>query len=196
MRLTTLFLLIVLVAAYAQSAYTMDFAVGADKYVVVSSTTTEVAVELRSRSGGQLLQNVAIYSPHMVPEYEVQDVVFDGTPEVIVRWAAGGTGISETHLQVFGIGIEKIVSFGDFIVSRDLVDDFIHPSGEKTYRERLYGIVTFPGKDSLLYRYTQDVREYHKTSTTMAIERFTFDDKMMKYAVIKKPEQMRPPDRQ
>jgi hypothetical protein len=191
MRLITIFLLTLFVAAYAQgqSHYNRDFAVGADKYVVVSSTTTEVVLELRKRPGKDLLQNVVIWSPHMVPEYEVQDLVFDQSPEIIVRWAAGGTGISETRLQIFGIVAEQIVSFGSFVISRDLVDDFIPPGGKKTYRERLYGVVTFPEKNSLLYRYTQNVKEHGKTSTTTAVQRFTFDAKTMKYVVTKEPEQ-------
>jgi hypothetical protein len=128
----------------------------------------------------------------MVPEYDVKDVASDENLEVIVKTKGGGTGISEAHLTVFGVIGDKIVQFGNFVIER--ISAF--GEGEEAYRERLSGDVSFPEKNSLVYRYSQVVTEHDKTTVaTEAIEKFAFDSKTMKYERIEEPQRVVPSDR-
>ena len=165
-----------------------DFSVGPKTYFVVAVTPNLALLELRGYSDDRVVDSIVLRSPHMLPEYEVNDVASDDTFEVIVRTAYGGTGISETHLEVFGIIGDRIVRFGDFMIARRFV-----------YRDReemLSGTVTFPKKNVVVYRHSDSVSEGGKAVSKEILELFTFDSKTMKYQSAKEPEQLRAPDRQ
>jgi hypothetical protein len=192
------FLLIIAVSAHAEetdiagydfaSVSAADFGVGPKTYFVVAATPNRAILELRRFSDDAVVRDVVLWSPHMLPEYEVNDVVSDDTLEVIVRTAYGGTGISETHLGVFGVVADRIVRFGDFIIARR----FVYRDRE----ERRSGTVSFPDKNQLVYRYTDSIVEKGKTLSKDVVETFVFDSETMRYKSTREPEQMRAPDRQ
>lgn len=166
----------------------IDFTIGPDKYVVAAATTNLMILELRKYKGDQLVDDVVILSRYMVPEYEIKDVAFDETEEVIVRTRGGGTGISETHLAVFGVVGDKIVRFADFIIDRQ----YIH----RDYQEKRSGTVSFPEKNKLIYQYMDSTIREGKSVSKDVIEIFTFDPGSMKYRSTKETEQQRAPDGQ
>jgi hypothetical protein len=143
-------------------------------------------IELRSYSGDRLLDDVVLMSRYMPPEYEVDDLVLDETPEVIVRTRGGGTGVKETHLQVFGFVADRIVRFADFIVDREIIAE-----GNE---ERRSGSVSFPEKNKAIYQYTESLIRDGKRTTMKATQTFDFDSNRRTYERTKEPEQAAPAD--
>ena len=188
MKWIVLIILIVAGSGHAgeSSGTASDFGVGPDTYCVVAATPNRLILELRKYSDDQLLHDVVLMSRYMVPEYKIDDVVLDDTFEIIVRTRGGGTGIAETHLEVFGFVADKIVRFGDFVIDRR--------SNFPGYRDRLSGEVSFPKKNYLLYRYTEEITE-GKTVTKKAIVMYIFNPEILKYEKTKEPEQGGSPDR-
>jgi hypothetical protein len=184
-------LIILLVAGFAHagesSGSASDFGVGPNTYCVVAATPYRLILELRRYSDDQLLHDVVLMSRYMVPEYNIDDVVLDDAFEIIVRTRGGGTGIAETHLEVFGIVADKIVQFGDFVIDRK----FIHLG----YQEKRSGTVSFPEKNRLIYQYSDSTVRDGKTASKDVTETYTFDSKTMRYKSTKDPEQAAPADR-
>lgn len=163
------------------------FGVGQDRYCVIAATYEQLFIELRNYSGDRLFHDVVLISRYMEPEYEIKDVVLDEYEEVIVRTRGGGTGIKETHLNIFGFISDRIVCFGDFIVDRQL----ILPDRQ----ENRSGAVSFPEKNKLIYRYTDSVVQGSQSVGKDVTETFVFDSGALKYTRTKEPEQTVAPDR-
>ena len=175
MKWICLFLIIIALPVHAdQSSGTASkFSVGPDSYCVVAATRDQIFIELRSYTADRLLEDVALLSRYMEPEYEIADVVLDQHEEVIVRTRGGGTGIHETHLEVFGFLSDRIVRLGDFIIDRSLV--------EENREELRSGTVSFREKNVLVYRYRDSVIEGGKTIAKDTVETYRFDPKSMRY---------------
>ncbi|MGV8075063.1 MAG: hypothetical protein AB2L11_10970 [Syntrophobacteraceae bacterium] len=156
------------------------FGIGPNRYCVISATKDLIFLELRSYSGDGLLHDVVLMSRYMEPEYEIEDVALDEHEEVIVRTRGGGTDIKETHLEIFGFMLDRIVRFGDFIIDRQLIHG--------DCQEKRSGTVSLPEKNELVYQYTDSTSHDGKTTSEDITETFKFDSKTMSYRSTKEPE--------
>jgi hypothetical protein len=180
-----LFLLTLAVALGARAGDTSGKAVECrfgDTYFLMATTDLRAFMELRSYEKDRILDSVVLDSRYMPPEFAIKDLVAGDSPEFIIRTKNGGTGLSETHLAVYGIVGRTIQRFGDFVIDRQVAS---WPDSE--YREKLSGKVSFPKRNELLYRYTQVLTQNGKTRTNAVTQMFSFDPKKGGYERAKEP---------
>jgi hypothetical protein len=94
-----------------QSGSAVEYHFG-DSYLLVAATDRSAFLELRSSDDDHVLDSVVLSSRYMRPEFEAMDVGKRG-PEFVVRTQNGGTGISETHVTLYGIAGERFRRVGD-----------------------------------------------------------------------------------
>jgi hypothetical protein len=159
-----------IVSPHCATGQAMQSRVSSNCYVVIAATDTHVFLELRSDEHDQLIQDVVLDSLVYSPEYQAKDVVLDDNWEYLVRVAEGGTGLHEWHLKVYGVIDKQIRQLGDFVTERKLAYTPASLRGET-----LKGVVTFPRKNEIVYRYTQVVRQGGQTVTNSVCQKSLFD---------------------
>jgi hypothetical protein len=151
-------------------------------YALVAVTDDMAFLELRKCQGDSIIDSVTICSRYMPPDFDLEDVVLGSEDEFLIRTRGGGTGIAETHLEVYGVVGNRIRRFGDFVVDRQA-----ESWPDSDHHEKLSGKVSFPKKGELIYRYTETIRKGGKSVTKSVTERYAFNSKQMEYEPVRKP---------
>ena len=142
---------------------------GSNSYTVVFTTQIRAYLELRTYEG-KVLESLDFYSPHREPDFDVKDVVGDDKLELLIRTAAGGTGIGRTSLSIFMIADGHFQQVGRFVL-----DETAASWPETNWCHTVKSTVSFPKKDQVSYRSMEVETKDGITRTNTVAETFEFD---------------------
>jgi|GEM_PF-6566408 len=145
------------------------------RYVLVVPHFQRIFIQLRSWEDDTLLDEVVLGSKYMQATHEDRDVILDTQKELVVKRRYGGTGFTETILEILAFIDDRIVNIGSFIIDHGSIG----PGNGGSIK--IEGRIRFTAINKLEYEFQKEIEENGKRSVISEREKYIFDTKLKKF---------------